>query len=241
MSEIIPNVGDVVAFTFTITDDQTPPNTRTFSGSTVVQAVQVAPVAQTAPTITGNATEGETVTINEGTYSGTPAPTISGALTLNGVNVSEAMVGMTYTIPAGTAAQSLQWSETAANGVAPNASQSVSVTIQAAAVDPDPEPTDGPELLAWSEGPRILGDTTEGAELTLDLGVWDQTVTGFEIGIEQISPSATLLARQSADGDTTGMVEPAVGSSIILSVWASSATGTTLATSNPFGPIEAAA
>ena len=42
MSEIIPNVGDVVAFTFTITDDQTPPNTRTFSASTVVQAVPLA-------------------------------------------------------------------------------------------------------------------------------------------------------------------------------------------------------
>lgn len=101
----------------------------TASGSEVVAANLFAPTASTAPTIPGTVAEGQTVTINEGTYSGTTPITITGTLTLNGADVSGDMVGSNYTIPASTLGQDLVWSETASNGITPDATQSVTETV----------------------------------------------------------------------------------------------------------------
>lgn len=92
----------------------------------------VAPSASTAPSFTGTIAEGETITINEGTYSGDTPITITGVLELDGVDVSGDMVGSTYTIPASTGGETLEWSETASNGVTPDATQSVSATVSSA-------------------------------------------------------------------------------------------------------------
>lgn len=102
--------------------------TQTFSQS--VPANLFAPVALTAPFFTGDLIEGETVTINEGTYSGTPAPTVSGVLTLDGVDVSGDMAGANYTLPQGSAPGPLVWTETATNGIGADAEQFVSSAVQ---------------------------------------------------------------------------------------------------------------
>lgn len=116
-------------------------------GSRVVPADLFAPLALSPPAITGEAVPGSTVTIAEGSYSGTPAPTITGALTLDGVDVTGDMAGAGYTIPAGAAGRVLEWSETASNGVAPAAQQDVSRTVGGAG-----SPFTPLDLFAGAEG-----------------------------------------------------------------------------------------
>ena len=91
------------------------------------------PSPATAPSISGTVEPGETVTLNAGTYTGTEPITITFALTLDGVDVTGDVVSGGYTIPPGTGGQSLVYSETASNGIAPDAVQSVSETVQAQA------------------------------------------------------------------------------------------------------------
>jgi hypothetical protein len=95
----------------------------------------------------------------------------------------------------------------------------------------------GPVNLAL---PEITGLLTQGADLTFDVGLWSGTVDTFEIEVTQTSPTATLLARQTVTGTTTGTVTADVGGSLTLNVWATGPGGETLASSAAFGPIEAA-
>lgn len=92
-----------------------------------------------------------------------------------------------------------------------------------------------PTLLA---SPAITGALTQNSELTFDVGLWADAVS-FEIELVSTTPTATLIARQSIDGATSGSIETVIGSSLVLRVWATNVTGTTYAESDAFGPIEA--
>jgi hypothetical protein len=90
-----------------------------------------APTITSAPQITGDPAPGSTVTIVEGIYSGSPAPTLTPTLTLDGVDVTANLSGLDYTIPEeASAGEVLEYSETASNGISPDAQDSVSVTVQ---------------------------------------------------------------------------------------------------------------
>jgi len=102
----------------------------TASGSEAVAANLFAPTITSAPQITGPVAPGETVTLDAGTYTGVEPITITFALTLDGVDVTGDVVSGGYTIPPGALGQSLVYSETASNGISPDAQNSVSVTVQ---------------------------------------------------------------------------------------------------------------
>lgn len=104
------------------------------SGAASIPASHRPPAALTAPGIYGTPEPGATITIIEGTYSGEPAPTITGTLTLGGVDVSADMAGADYTIPGSAAGLDIIWSEVASNGTAPDATQSVADTVVASMV-----------------------------------------------------------------------------------------------------------
>ena len=105
--------------------------TDTASGSGVIPANLFVPSPATTPSISGPVAPGETVTLDAGTYTGVEPITITFALTLDGVDVTGDVVSGGYTIPPGALGQSLVYSETASNGIAPDAVQSVSETVQA--------------------------------------------------------------------------------------------------------------
>lgn len=121
-----------VAWVVSVTNSE---GSETATDSEVVPANLTAPVALSAPSISlAMPIPGATVTITEGTYSGTPAPTIVGTLTLGGVDVTGDMVGLSYTIPSGTTGGvALVWSETASNGVSPSVTQQAGATVNVAA------------------------------------------------------------------------------------------------------------
>lgn len=86
--------------------------------------------------------------------------------------------------------------------------------------------------------PAITGGLTQGSDLTFDVGLWTGADT-FEIEVTQTTPTATLLTRQAVIGTTTGTLSTTVGGSLTLNVWATNASGTTLASSAVFGPVVA--
>lgn len=100
-----------------------------------------APVALTAPVISG-AQVGSTPSITPGTYSGAPTPTVLGAFTLDGAafdpptELQEADEGKT-----------LAFTETASNGVSPDATQTVSEPVASGVLNPV-------DLFASGEGGR---------------------------------------------------------------------------------------
>lgn len=99
------------------------------SGPPVQAPTATAPplIAPTAPMV------GQTVTITEGQYSGSGPITITGVLTLDGVDVTAQMSGTSYTIPGDTPDQAaLVWTETARNPGGTAQAQSVTETVQAA-------------------------------------------------------------------------------------------------------------
>jgi len=114
-----------------------------------------APTITSAPQITGDPAQGSTVTIVEGIYSGSPAPTLTPTLTLDGVDVTANLSGLDYTIPEeASVGEVLEYSETASNGVSPDAQDSVSVTVQDGVFTPADVFT-GSEAGAWY-GPSDL-------------------------------------------------------------------------------------
>lgn len=116
-----------VAWTLAATNAE---GSDTVSGSRGVAADLFAPVAQTAPQIGGTPAPGAIVTITEGIYSGAPPATLTGVLTLDGVDVTADLSGLDYEIPAAAVPGALlAYAETAGNGIDPDAQQSVSVTV----------------------------------------------------------------------------------------------------------------
>lgn len=119
-----------VAWTLATTNGE---GSDTASGAETVAADLFAPVSLSVPQITGTPAPGNTVTITRGTYSGTPAATLTGTLTLDGVDVTAQLSGLDYAIPANAVpGVVLAYAETADNGIPPEVQQAASVTIGAA-------------------------------------------------------------------------------------------------------------
>jgi len=137
----------------------------TASGSETVGANLFAPTSTSAPQITGNPAPGSTVTIVEGIYSGSPAPTLTPTLTLDGVDVTANLSGLDYTIPEeASVGEVLEYSETASNGVSPDAQDSVSVAVQAASTTVPATLTDDNVTITPSKYDIEL--TTDGVKIT---------------------------------------------------------------------------
>lgn len=106
----------------------------TASGSEGVAANLFAPAITAAPEITGTSAPGETIQIVSATASGTPTPTVSDTLALGSSDVTASIDGSgNYLIPPETTlGTELTLSSVASNGIAPDAQDSVSVTVQEA-------------------------------------------------------------------------------------------------------------
>ena len=93
------------------------------------------PVNTVAPSITGTAQEGQTVTCSTGTWTGTPTITYSYQWRRNGSNIGSA-TNSTYTLVTADVSQSITCQVTATNG-AGSASATSNTITPIAAVDPD--------------------------------------------------------------------------------------------------------
>jgi hypothetical protein len=96
--------------------------------------------------------------------------------------------------------------------------------------------------LPFFSGPlNTNGKPTDATTLVVSLGAWAGTVTGFDYQIETTDATPTVLvARTAATNSVSGTLPSNVGKSYVVKVWAKNGGTTTLATSAPFGPFEAA-
>ena len=120
-----------------------------------VPVVPVAPAVLTQAAITGAPKEGVPLTITGATFSGTPTPTVSRVIRMDGVQVATGNQSTTYTPPVGASAGKIpSVTDTASNGVG---SAAVS-TAAGAAVTPSSAPSATPfdSTMAFSSGQQVL-------------------------------------------------------------------------------------
>ena len=103
--------------------------------NTITAQTFTAPVNTVAPTITGTAQEGQTLTCSTGTWTGNPTPTYAYQWKRNNVNIGSA-TNSTYLLVSADVGQSIKCTVTATNGVGSVNADSNTVT-PTAAVDPD--------------------------------------------------------------------------------------------------------
>jgi len=166
--------------------------TDTASGSASVSANLFAPAFDTQPSITGVTEPGGTVTLNEGTFSGTTPITATLTLTLDGTDVTSDVSGSDYTIPAGTDGQDLVLTVDLTNGIAPAAQASVTETVQTVGMSTGDEmrifigPFEGEDYF-YIENPQdlVLTDT----DLSLEAADFTRDAT-----IEALDDTSTVVA-----------------------------------------------
>jgi hypothetical protein len=139
----------------------------------------LAPTNDTAPSIAGNDSLGDTLTRTAGSWSGVPTPSVSGQWRRNGVAIPSE-TGATYTIVAADSGASIDYIETATNAEGSATQDSNDITVQTFAA-----PTIGAGL-------SIAGTEEVGSTLTATAA----SVTGNP------TPTRTWQWQRSADGST---------------------------------------
>lgn len=187
--------------------------------------VPAAPVNTVAPSITGTAQVGETLTAADGTWTGRPAPALTRVWEADGVAIAGA-TGTTYVPVEGDVGKTITATVTATN-IAGNASETSAATAAVAPADVAPVNT---------AVPTITGTAQVGATLTVSNGTW----TG--------SPTPTYTRTWSADGaviagataTTYVPVEGDIDKAITATVRAVNTAGNASATSAATGAVVAA-
>jgi hypothetical protein len=141
---------DVVAITVTVTDSEA--NVRVFSlGRTVAG---VAPTNDVAPSISGTAEVGATLTRTEGTYSGNPTPTLSGQWQRDGVDIT-GETGATYEVVSDDQGADITYRETATNAVGSVSVSSNAIAIPEAPVATVPDAFTAPDWDVANDGDTV--------------------------------------------------------------------------------------
>jgi hypothetical protein len=141
---------DVVSVTVTVTDSEA--NVRVFSlGRTVAG---VAPTNDVAPSISGTAEVGATLTRTEGTYSGNPTPTLSGQWQRDGVDIT-GETGATYEVVSDDQGADITYRETATNAVGSVSVSSNAIAIPEAPVATVPDAFTAPDWDVANDGDTV--------------------------------------------------------------------------------------
>lgn len=182
----------------------------------------VVPINSALPIISGTTTQGQTLTVSNGSWNNGPTG-FTFQWQRGGANISGA-VASSYLLVSGDIATTITCVVTASNaaGSTPATSVGVGPIVSAA-------PTN-------STAPVISGVATQGNTLTVADGTWANSPTSFARQWKRDGVSIS-----SATGITYVLVLADVGTNITCSVTASNTFGSASATSNSFGPIVPAA
>lgn len=194
-----------------------------------VQAGQIAPAdAQfppentVLPRITGTARVGETLTGDDGEWSGTPAPTLTRQWFADGAEIPGA-TGETYVPVEGDIGKTITLTVTATNPAGTVSATSEPTAAVTAALAPPVN----------TAVPTITGTPTVGQTLSSTVGTW--TGNPAPTYTRQWRRGATDIA--GATGTTYTLVEADVGQTITCVVTATNSEGSNTATSNEVGPV----
>lgn len=188
--------------------------------------VPAAPTNKTPPSISGTARVGETLTANDGTWDGIPAPTYTRQWEADGAAISGA-TGQTYTLTAAEEGARITVTVTATNSEG-----------SASATSPATDPV-APALAAPTNTtpPSISGIARVGETLTASDGVW----TGVPTPVITRQWEADGVDIEGATGTTYDLTEAEEGAVITVTVTATNSEGSASATSPATDPVAPAA
>ena len=185
------------------------------------------PVNTTAPTITGTARQGETVTAQPGTWSGTPPLSYSyqwQRCDLSGANCADiaGATGQAYTLTVADVAGRVRVRVTATN-----AGGAASAFSAPASVNPAAPANTAP--------PTISGTARDGQTLTVDDGTWSGTppFTFTHQWLRCDATGASCATVPGATGTAYTLVSADVGSTMRVAVTATNSAGSAQSTSAP--------
>jgi hypothetical protein len=204
------------------------------SSATSGRVLPAAPVASTAPGISGTAQQGKTLTVSNGAWGNNPTAFAYGWQDCDGSGKNcVAIAGATsssYTPQASDVGKTIVASVTASNGggQASASSSRVGPVLPAAPVN--------------SVKPVIAGTTQQGATLNVGTGTWSNNPTAFAYVWQKCNSSATNCVAIADATSSSYIVQTSdVGSKILAVVTASNAGGQNAATSGSVGPVLPAA
>ena len=142
-----------------------------FGGGTLT-ATTTPPANQTSPSISGTATVGQTLTLNQGTWTGTPTPALTAQWkdcdsTGNNCTVITGATGTTYVVASADVGSTIEATVTATNTAGTTTATTAPTAVVPAASSPPANQTP----------PSISGTATVGQTLTLNPGTWTGTPT----------------------------------------------------------------
>jgi hypothetical protein len=185
-------------------------------------ATQVAPVNTTAPTISGSAKVGQTLTAGDGTWSNTPTSYAYQWLRCNGGGNSCVSVAngtqKTYTLVGADAGRTMRVRVTATNADGSASAQSdQTATVEPATSSAAPKNT---------SAPTISGTPKVGQTLTADNGSWTSSPTAYSYAWQRCDADIASCANVAgATGKTYGVRIDDLGYRLRVSVTARNAKG----------------
>lgn len=210
------DAGTQVSLQVTATNSQG--SAQAAANSVSVAAALVSPVNTAIPTITGTPAVGQTLTAaSDGTWTGTPAPTLTRKWQRDGVDIASATAS-TYLLVTADAGHNVSVLVTGTNASGSSSASSNPVAIPAVTVAP-----------VNTVLPTISGTPTEGQTLTAADGTWTGT------------PSPTLTRKWQRDGVDIGgatgttyvLVTADVGTEVRVLVTGTNTAGSSAAASSP--------
>ncbi len=183
------------------------------------------PQNTTAPTVSGNAREGETVTAGNGTWSNTPTKFAyqwqrCGADGTGCADVTGAQ-NATYNVAGADVDHTLRVAVTASNADGQSTASSKTTGVVSSKGDP-----------VSTSKPSVSGTARVGEELTASNGTWTGGVTSFGYQWQRCSAGGTGCADvPGATGKTYGVRSADAGNVLQVVVTATNSSGTTSATS----------
>ena len=203
------------------------------SNQTAVVQTPSPPANTALPTITGTATQGQTLGASTGTWSNSPTGfsyqwrrcSSSGSSCSN----ISAATGQTYLLGSSDAGRTIRVVVTATN-----AGGSASATSNQTAVVHAPSPPANTAL------PTITGTATQGQTLSASTGTWSNSPTSFSYQWRRCSSSGSSCSNIStATGQSYALASADVGGTIRVVVTATNAAGSASATSNQTAVVQA--
>ncbi len=195
------------------------------------------PANTTPPAVTGTTSQGQTLSTDHGTWTGSPTAYSyqwrqCDSIGNNCANISGATTS-SYTLASGDVSHTIRSAVTATNASGTTTATS-NATATIAAFAPAPPANTTP--------PALSGTTAQGQTLSTDNGSWSGSPTGYAYKWQDCdSTGNTCTTITGAIGSTYTLTSGDVGHTVRSAVTATNAGGTTTATSKASAPVAAIA
>ena len=231
------DVGDTLEVQVTASDVSATSAPADSAPTAVVLATPPVPVSTSAPTISGNTTQGQTLSEAHGSWTNTPTSYAyqwedcdsAG----NNCTAIPGATNQTYTLTDSDVGDTIRVQETASNGGDSSPATSAATGVVQAVSSPPTAPSN-------SSPPVVSGTTTAGQTLTTSTGAWEGTPPiSYAYQWQLCNPACADIAGATSSSLTLTATD--VGGSIRVVVTATNSSGSAQIASSEVGPVAAAA